>query len=99
MISAKSKIVDPDYGERLGSRPGSASDDAQQGIVAHGQHQSPCEARCRPAAERETQMMDDAIQPRRSPGMAGENGLIEAFGENPPPTVFSATEEAACDQA
>jgi hypothetical protein len=43
--------------------------------------------------------MHDAIQPRRSPGMAGENGLVEAFSKNLPPTIFSATEKAACDQA
>jgi hypothetical protein len=36
MISAESKIVDPDYGERLGCRLGSAPDNAQQGIIAHG---------------------------------------------------------------
>jgi hypothetical protein len=43
--------------------------------------------------------MNDAIQPCRSPGMARKNSLAKAFGENLPPTIFSATEEAARDQA
>jgi hypothetical protein len=44
-------------------------------------------------------MMDNAIQPRCSPGMAGKNGLVEAFGENLSRTICSATEKAARDQA
>jgi len=99
MISAESKIIDPYYGKRLDSPAGSASDDAQQGAITHGQHQSPREARCRPAAKREAQTMNDAIQPWRPPGMARKNRLVEAFSENLLPTIFRTTEEAARDKA
>jgi hypothetical protein len=40
-----------------------SSHHAENGIIADWKHQSFGEARCRPAAESQSEMMEDAVQP------------------------------------
>jgi hypothetical protein len=49
--------------ERPSTRADLRSRHAENRIIAYWQHQTLGEARCRPAAEGQSKMMDDAIQP------------------------------------
>jgi hypothetical protein len=50
-VLAKSPVINAGDDQRLRSRAGSSPNNPQKSIVAHRQHQSLGEARCRPAAE------------------------------------------------
>src|SRR3984885_9241352 len=78
-------LAEDDQGLR--SQAGSPPNNPQQGVIAHRQHQSLGEARCRSAAECQPQMVDDAFQPCRPARPGCENIVTEPFGENPPPTM------------
>jgi hypothetical protein len=65
MVLAEGPVINAGNDHRLGWRTGSSPDNPQQGIVAHGQHQSSGETCRRTAAERQTQVMNDAFQPCR----------------------------------
>jgi hypothetical protein len=99
MVLAKSLVVNAGDDQRLRSRAGSSPNNPQQSIVAHRQHQSLGEARCRPAAECQPQMVDDAFQPCRPTRPGRENIVPEPFGENPPPTMRYLANEPSRDHA
>jgi hypothetical protein len=99
MVLAKSPVVNAGDDRRLRSRAGSSPHNPQQSIVAHRQHQSLGEARCRPAAECQPQMVDDAFQPCRPARPGRENIVPEPFGENPPPTMRYLANEPSRDHA
>src|SRR6185437_15288608 len=65
--------------------------------VAHRQHQPFGEARGRPAAERQTQMVDDIVQPCCPARPDWENIIAEPFGKNTPPAMRHLTHEPAGD--
>ena len=67
------------------------------GIIAHGQHQSLGEACCRPTAERQAQMMDDAFQPRCLARPQRHYVVTEPLGENPPMAMRDLTNEPPRD--
>lgn len=87
MVLAKSPVVNASDDQRLRSRAGSSPNNSQQSIIAHRQHESLGEARCRPAAECQPQMVDDAFQPCRPARAGRENFVPEPLSENPPPTM------------
>ena len=82
MISAKGPVIDPDGGERLGSRAGLAPHDTQQGVIADGQHQPLGEAGRRPTPECQSEMMDEAFEPSRPPGSNRKHIIPKALGED-----------------
>lgn len=66
VIAPPGPIIDADDLERIGRRTAAASDDTQERVLAHWQHQPFCEARRRSTAKRQTEVMDDGVQPRRA---------------------------------
>ena len=99
MVLAKSPVVNAGDDQRLRSRAGSSPNNPQQSIVAHRQHQSLGKARCRPAAQCQPQMVDDAFQPCRPARPGRENIVPEPFSENPPPTMKYLANEPSRDHA
>jgi hypothetical protein len=54
VITPPSPIINANNPERISRRAGTASDHAQERILAHRQHQPFCEACCRSSAKRQT---------------------------------------------
>ena len=68
-------------------------------IFADRHHEPSREAGCRPAAERETEVMDYVFKPRRSAGPRSQHVGSEALGEDQPPAQHGrAVEPAREDQ-
>ena len=63
LIAPKSPVVDPDNLQSRGIWAGPPAHDPQKRVVADRQHQALREARPGSAAQRQTEMMDDALQP------------------------------------
>jgi hypothetical protein len=60
MALAEGPVVNAGNDQGLRSQAASSPNNPQQGVIAHRQHQSLGEARCRSAAEFQPQMVDDA---------------------------------------
>ena len=56
-------------------------------IVAQGLHKSMGKTRRWTAAQGKAKVMDDHIEPRRSPRPRRQSAVIEAFGENTATTI------------
>src|SRR5665213_1934589 len=67
MVPSYGPVIDADDSQRIGPRRRPSPNHPKQRVVADRQHQALGEASGRPAAEREPQMMDEMLQPRRSP--------------------------------
>jgi len=88
VIAPDSPVIDANDRQWLGARKCPPPHHAQHGIVADRKHQARGEARCRPATERQAEMMNHAIEPVCPAGTLGEYGSIEALGEYPPPATL-----------
>jgi hypothetical protein len=98
MVPPEGPVIDAGNGQRLGPRAASSPNDPQQGIIAHGQHQSLGEACCRPTAERQAEMMDNAFQPCCSARSQRHHVVTEPLSENPPMAMRDLTNEPPRDQ-
>jgi hypothetical protein len=99
VIASKSPIVNADNRQRISSKRRPPSYNPKQRIIADRQHQSFGEARCWSAAQYQSQMVDDAIQPCRPPRPGRENIVAEPFSENPSPTIRHLANEPPRDHA
>jgi hypothetical protein len=97
MVLAEGPVVNAGDDQGLRSQAASSPNNPQQGVIAHRQHQSLGEARCRSAAECQPQMVDDAFQPCRPARPGWENIVTEPFSKNPPPTMRHLTNEPPRD--
>jgi hypothetical protein len=72
-----------------------AADDAQQRILAHGQPEALREPGTRAAAQRDAEVVDRPVQPRRP--LAGSPGNLDRqrLGEGPPRAIGGKAAEAA----
>jgi len=93
MVLAEGPVVNARDDQGIRSWAASAPNNPQQSVIAHRQHQSSGEARCRSAAECQPQMVDDAFQPCRPARSGRENIVTEPFSKNPPPTMLNLTNE------
>jgi hypothetical protein len=84
LVALPRPVIDTDDGRRQKARGAAPSDNTQQRIVAHWQHQSPCEGRRWATAQRKPEMVHDMIKPGRSPPPRREKAAIKALGENAP---------------
>jgi hypothetical protein len=57
-------IINADGVQRVAKDPGASAHHAKQRVFAHGQHQPLRKAGGRPTAKRQTEMMDDVVEPR-----------------------------------
>jgi hypothetical protein len=89
MVLAEGPVVNAGDDQGLRSQAGSPPNNPQQGVIAHRQHQSLGEARCRSAAECQPQMVDDAFQPCRPARPGRENNACSFCCSWPfaPPTI------------
>lgn len=71
----RSRSVQQRAGNRAFERPEAA-------IITHGQHKSTGKTRRWAATQGKAQMMDDQIEPRRSPRPRRQSPVLEALGEN-----------------
>jgi len=67
---------------------GSAADSAQQRVVAHRQHQATAEGGPGPACERQPEVVEDGVEPRRAPRARGHELTCEPFREDPPSALW-----------
>jgi hypothetical protein len=93
----KPPVVNARNDQRISPWAGSSADNPQQGVVADRQHQPLGEARCRPATERQAQMMDDIFQPGRPARPGRENIIAEPLGEDTLRTMRHRADEPARD--
>lgn len=66
VVPPESPVIDTYNDQRIRWHHGSSSHDPQQGVITDGQHESLGKACCRSSAECQSQMMDNALQPRRT---------------------------------
>ena len=98
VVAAESPIVNADHAERIARRTGTSPDDPQQRVVADRHHQPLGKIRRWPAAERQSEMVDNAFQAGCPAAPLGHGVVLEPLGENAPPAEWCVTEETACDQ-
>jgi hypothetical protein len=97
LIALPSPIVDThdDRGRRL--RTTSPANDSQKRVVAHRQHQATGKTRRRTAAQGETEMMDEVIEPLSSARRRSQHIGAEALDENAARTAGLVTAKAPGD--
>lgn len=77
-------VVDADHPRRRPRLRRPRPDGPQQRVLAHRQQQASGQPLAGTAAEREAEMMDDGLQPRRAAGVGGDDVLAEPLGEDLP---------------
>src|SRR6185437_13636959 len=97
VIASPGPIINADNPERISRRTMTASDRAQECVVAHRQHQPFCEACRRTTAKRQTKVMDDRIQPRRASCRRSQYPFGKALSEDLAPAENGIAAEAASD--
>lgn len=97
VIAPPGPIIDADDLESIGRRTAAAADHAQERVLAHWQHQPFCEARRRATAKRQTEVMDNRVQPRRASRRWGQYPVRKALSEYLASTRDGLAAEAAGD--
>jgi len=82
VIAPPGPIINADNVERISRRTATAPNYAKERVFAHRQHQPFCEACCRSTAKRQTEVMDDRIQPCRASRRWRQYPFGEALGED-----------------
>ena len=95
MVASPCPVVDADDIEWLSRYVGSSEHDPEQRVVAHREHQPSGKARCRTSARRETEMMDDAVQPPSSSRRRRQNIAREPLYEDLLAAQYGLASEAA----
>jgi hypothetical protein len=97
VIAPPGPIIDADNLERVGRRTVTASDHAQERILAYWQHQPFCEACRRSTAKRQTKVMNERVQPRRASRRWSQYPVGETLSEDLAPAQNRIAAEAAGD--
>src|SRR5262249_44329240 len=97
VIAPPGPVSDADDLETIGRRTAAASDDTQKRVLAYRQHQPFCEARCRSPPTRQTEMMDDSVQPRRASRRWSQYPVGETLSEDLASAQDGRAAEAAGD--
>jgi hypothetical protein len=91
------RVSNADNPERASWGTATASDHAQERILTYRQHQPFCESCRRSTAKRQTEVMDDRVQPRRASRRRSQYPFGEALSEDLAPAQDGVTAEAAGD--
>lgn len=78
----ESEVVDSDDRQRVAMICDPPSDDAQQCVFADRYHETICKNGCRSAAQSQTEMVHNGLEPLRAPAIPGQNVLIKALAKN-----------------
>lgn len=97
VIATPGPIIDADNPERVGRLTTSASNHAKECILAHRQHQPFCQASRRSSAKRQTEVMNDRVQPRRASRRRRQYPFGKALSEDLTSTQDGIAAEAASD--
>jgi hypothetical protein len=97
VIAPPGPIVNANDPKRVRRRTATASDHAQKRILTHWQHQPFCEACRRSTAKRQTEVMDDRVQSRRTSGRWSQHPFSKALSEDLMPAQDGIATEAAGD--
>jgi hypothetical protein len=89
------KVIDTDHARLVGWFNSTAPDNAQQGIIAHGQEQTLCENLSGSSAQGQAEMMHNPLETRRSPCERATNRGFKPFGKDPLTAVDEDAAEAA----
>src|SRR4051794_31053186 len=82
MVAPPGKVVDADHVQRVCPGCRSAPDDPQERVAANGQLEALSQARPRPAAERQAEMVDNLLQPDGALREGLQHICREALGED-----------------
>jgi hypothetical protein len=80
----ESKIINADDGKFIVLISNTAANHPQQCVIAHWYHQTIGKGRRRSATERQTEMMNDDLQPLGAPTVTNQHATIELFAEDTP---------------
>jgi hypothetical protein len=94
LIAPPRPIVDADHARRSKSRATTPSDDPQQRVIAHRQHEPLRETRRRAPAQGKSEVVDHIVEPGRSSRPRRQHTVIKALGENAARTQNRVTAEA-----
>jgi hypothetical protein len=97
VIAPPGPIVNANDPKRVRRRTATASDHAQQRILTHWQHQPFCKACRRSPAKRQTEVMDDGVQSRRTSGRWSQHPFRKALSEDLTPAQDGIATEATGD--
>lgn len=98
VVATKRPVIDADHFQRNRPQAGSSPYNPRQGVVADPSHQSLCKAGCRAALQRQSKMMNEALQARSAARPFGDDGVIKALGKKLTLALLDHAEEAACDE-
>jgi hypothetical protein len=88
-------VIDTDDTGCLGRRRHLASDNTKESVFTHREEEATCKALARSAAQREAEMMNQPLQPRRAPRERPGNSDVKPFNENTLPAIRQKTTETA----
>jgi len=88
-------VIDTDDTRCLGRRCHLATDNTKESVFTHREKEASCEALPWSAAQREAEMMNQPLQPRRAPRERPGDSDVKPFNENTLPAIRQRTTEAA----
>jgi len=98
MVAAERPVIDADHGQGIGPAARPAPHDTQQRVVADRQHQPFGEDGTRPAAENETEVMDDPLHASGAARALWQR-CSKTLGEDPLSAGRITASEAMCNEA
>jgi hypothetical protein len=99
MILTPGPIIDADDMERLGRQFRSSPDHPEQGVVADRHSQPLGKVGGRAAAQCQSEMMNDTLQPRCPPGPLSNNPFVKSLSEDPPAAQWRVADEPPCHKS
>jgi hypothetical protein len=82
VVAAVRPVVDTDDCQWLGARQSAPPHDAEQRVVADGQHEPLCEPGTRPAAHCQAEVMNVRLKPAGAAGSLSQHRCAEPLGEH-----------------
>ena len=82
LVAFPGPVIDSDDVWSWRRRPYRSPYHAQQRVVTNRHHETPRQARCRSAAERERQMVDEPVEPGGPARVGRKNIIAKPFGKN-----------------
>jgi hypothetical protein len=95
MTALPGPVIDTDDTGCLRPRCQLTPDNAKESVFAHREEQASCKALPRSAAQREAEMMNQPLQPRRAPRERPGDSDVKPFNEDTLPASNQKTTEAA----
>jgi hypothetical protein len=95
MTTLPGPVIDTDDTGCLGRRCRLASDNTKESVLTHREEEASCKALPRSTAQREAEMMNQSLQPRRAPREWPGDSDVKPFNENTLSAIHQKTTEAA----